>query len=83
MAKTATNFSLRKAFPPMRMVKFRPLEERVIAEWMMAAGVTCDEDYHLSKIVEHVRSFVIEQFKNQAEPHRLWVADLIHEEDDQ
>jgi hypothetical protein len=65
----------------MRMVKFAPLERRVIAEWMMAAGVTCDEDC-LSKITEHVREFVIGQFKQQAEPHRLWVADLIHEEDD-
>lgn len=82
MAKTAARWSMRKAFPPMRMVKFAPLEQRVIAEWMMAAGVTCDEDYHLSKIAEHARAFVIGQFKQQAEPHRLWVADLIHEEED-
>ena len=82
MDSAAASWSMRSAYPPMRMVDFTKLERKVVAGWMQAAGVTCDEDYHLAAVSDHVRSFVVGQLKSQASPHRLWVADLIHEEDE-
>ena len=63
------------SYPPMKMVEFKPLMDRVMAELMMAAHVTCDEEWQVSSLADTVAAFVIAQLREQAKPHRL---DLPH-----
>lgn len=82
MTKTTSGFDLRKAYPPMLATKYRKLVRQVVAEWMRAAGVTCEEDYHLSAVVEHIEAFVVSEMKNQTKEHRLWLGDILQREED-
>jgi len=68
------------SYPPMKMVEFKPLMDRVMAELMMAAHVTCDEEWQVSSIADKVVAFVIAQLREQAQPHRLDLADWIKPE---
>ena len=82
MAKTAGGFNMEKKYPPMLATTYRKLVRQVVAEWMRAAGVTCEEDYELSAVVEHIEAFVVGEMKNQTKEHRLWLGDLLkHKED--
>jgi hypothetical protein len=49
----------------------------VVAEWLRSAGVTCRENYDLTKIVETIEAFVVNDLKAQAVRHSLPVGDLI------
>lgn len=82
MAKTASGFDLKKQYPPMLATKYRKLVRQVVAEWMRAAGVTCEEDYDLSAVVEHIEAFVVGEMKNQTKEHRLWLGDLLKREEE-
>ena len=82
MPKTASGFDLSKKYPPLLATKYRKLVRQVVAEWMRAAGVTCEEDYHLSAVVEHIEAFVVGEMKNQTKEHRLWLGDILKREDD-
>jgi hypothetical protein len=58
-------------------VEYRKAARKVVAEWLRVAGVTCREDYELSKIVEAIEAFVVNDLKAQAVRHSLPVGDLI------
>jgi len=73
----AVAWSLDVEFPPMRAVDYRKAAAKVVAEWMRAAGVTCDEDYHLTSIVEQIEAFIIGEMKAMAVRPRLPISDLI------
>jgi hypothetical protein len=73
----ATKWSLDSDCPPMRAVEYRKAARKVVAEWLRVAGVTCREDYELSKIVEAIEAFVVNDLKAQAVRHSLPVGDLI------
>lgn len=78
MAKTAEfDWTLDAECPPLRAVEYRRLTRKVVAEWLRAAGVTCREDYDLTKIAEAIESFVVNDLKAQAVRHSLPVGDLI------
>jgi hypothetical protein len=68
-------WQIEDSYPPMKMVEFRPLMNRVMAELMMAAHVTCEEEWQVSSLADKVAAFVIAQLREQAQPHRL---DLPH-----
>lgn len=82
MPKTASGFDLAKKYPPLLATKYRKLVRQVVAERMRAAGVTCEEDYHLSAVVEHIEAFVVGEMKNQTKEHRLWLGEILKREGD-
>lgn len=82
MAKTASGFDLHKKYPPMLATKYRKLVRQVVSEWMRAAGVTCEDEYHLSAVVEHIEAFVVGEMKNQTKEHRLWLGDILKREEE-
>ena len=63
--------------PPLRAAEYRRMAKKVVAEWLRAAGVTCREDYDLTKIAETIEAFVVNDLKAQAVRHSLPVGDLI------
>jgi hypothetical protein len=65
MAKTADNWSLEEAYPPMRMVDFLPLRRKVVAEWLHCAGLTCGE-YDLNTIAEKIERIVLDELRGVA-----------------
>jgi hypothetical protein len=69
MAKTANEWRLEEAYPPMRMVEFTPLRKKVVAEWLHCAGLTCDE-YDLSRIAEKIELIVLDELRGVA--HTPW-----------
>jgi len=70
------------SYPPMRMVEFRPLMDRVMAELMMAAHVTCEEEWQVSSLADKVAAFVIAQLREQAKPHRIDLPHWIKQEEE-
>lgn len=78
MARTSEcDWTLDAECPPLRAVEYRRMVRKVVAEWLRAAGVTCREDYDLTKIAEAIEVFVIDDLKAQAVRHSLPVGDLI------
>jgi hypothetical protein len=78
MAETEQcDWTLDAECPPLRAVEYRRMVRKVVAEWLRAAGVTCREDYDLTKIVETIEAFVVNDLKAQAVRHSLPVGDLI------
>jgi hypothetical protein len=78
MAKTSEcDWTLDAECPPLRAVEYRKMVKKVVAEWLRAAGVTCREDDDLTKIVETIEAFVVNDLKAQAVRHSLPVGDLI------
>lgn len=69
MAKSADNWSLEEAYPPMLAVDYRAALRKVVAEWLRAAGATCDEDYKLTAITEVIESFVVGDLKQSLPGH--------------
>lgn len=80
MAETK-RWQIEDSYPPMKMVEFKPLMDRVMAELMMAAHVTCDEEWQVSNLADKVATFVIAQLREQAKPHRLDLARWVKQED--
>jgi hypothetical protein len=54
--------------------------DRVMAELMMAAHVTCEEEWQVSSLADKVAAFVIAQLREQAKPHRLDLPQWISQE---
>lgn len=80
MAK-ATPWSLQSEYPPMRMVKYRPLRNRVVAEWLNCAGLTCSE-YGINDIAEKIEAIVLAELRRQAQSPWDGVLDLTQKEED-
>lgn len=79
MAQTDDKWRLQKAYPPMRMVDYIPLRQRIVAEWLHCAGLTC-EQYDLTRIAEMVEAAVLDELR-QLGPWRA-VRELTRKEDD-
>ena len=75
-------WQIEDSYPPMRMVEFKPLMDRVMAELMMAAHVTCEEEWQVSSLADTVAAFVIAQLREQAKPHRIDLPHWIKQEDE-
>ena len=73
MAKTADKWSLEDSYPPMLWVDFLPLRERVVAEWLHCAGLTCDQ-YDLGHIAEMIQKIVLKELNGT--PDSPWAAVL-------
>ena len=81
MAKTADKWSLEKAYPPMLWVEFIPLREKVVAEWLHCAGLTCDQ-YDLGHIAEMIQTIVLKELKGTPDSPWPAVRELTRKEDD-
>lgn len=81
MAKAKEKWSLEKAYPPMRMVDYIPLRQKVVAEWLHCAGLTCDE-YDLTHIAEMIEAVVLDELRQQAESPWRAVRELTQKEDE-
>lgn len=81
MAKAEEKWSLERAYPPMRMVDFLPLRQKVVAEWLHCAGLTCDE-YDLTHIAEMIEAAVLGELRQQAESPWRAVRELTQKEDE-
>lgn len=79
MAQTDDKWRLQKAYQPMRMVDYIPLRQRIVAEWLYCAGLTC-EQYALTRIAEMVEAAVLDELR-QLGPWRA-VRELTQKEDD-
>ena len=77
----AVDWSLEKAYPPMRMVDFMPLRKQVVAEWLHCAGLTCGE-YDLNNIAEMIEAVVLQELKGIADSPWHAVRELTKTEDD-
>lgn len=80
MAKNANKWSLGKAYPPMLWVDFIPLRRKVVAEWLIGAGLTCDE-YDLEHIADMVQAIVLGELKRTAESPWHAVRELTKKEE--
>jgi hypothetical protein len=81
MAKTADKWSLEKAYPPMLMVDYVPLRQKIVAEWLHCAGLTCDE-YDLTHIAEMIEEVVLKELKCTAESPWHAVRELTQKEEE-
>lgn len=81
MAETK-QWRIEDSYPPMRLVEFKPLMNRVMAELMMAAHVTCEEEWQVSSLADTVAAFVIAQLREQSKPHRIDLPHWIKQEDE-
>jgi len=81
MAKTADQWSLEKAYPPILWVDFMHLRRRVVAEWLHCAGLSCDE-YDLEHIAEMIQAIVLDELKRTAESPWHAVRELTEKEED-
>jgi hypothetical protein len=79
MAKTKERWSLEEAYPPMRMVEYRPLRNQVVAEWLHCAGLTCGE-YDLTRIAERIEAVVLDELRCTAESPWRAVRELTQKE---
>jgi hypothetical protein len=80
--KAAEKWRIEDSFPPMLMVEFRPLMTRVMAELMMAAKVTCNEEWQVSRLGDEVAKFVIAQLREQTHPRRIEVPHWVTAEEE-
>lgn len=65
----------------MRMVEYRPLRDRIVAEWLHCAGLTCGE-YMLGEIGEKIEAIVLAELRGQAKNPWHGVLELTKEEED-
>jgi hypothetical protein len=78
MDKTSEcDWTLDAEYPPLLAVEYRKMVNKVAAEWLRAAGLTCREGYDFRKVVEAIETFVVNDLKAQAVRHSLPVGDLI------
>lgn len=77
-----TTWRLEDSHPPMRVVEFRPLMTKVTAQLMLAAGVTCEEEWQIGAIGSEIEQFVIAQMRDQSRPHRIDFGRFIKEDSD-
>jgi hypothetical protein len=82
MADAGKQWRIADSYPPMLMVDFKPLLNRVMAELMMAAHVTCDEEWQVASMADTMAEFVIAQLRTQTQPRRLEVPHWITKEDE-
>lgn len=82
MAKKKAAWRIEDSYPPMLMVEFTPLLNRVMAELMMAAKVTCEEEWQVRSMASTMAEFVIAQLREQTQPRRLEVPHWITKEDE-
>jgi hypothetical protein len=63
----------------MRMVDYIPLRQKVVAEWLHCAGLTCGE-YDLTHIAEMIEAAVVDELRCTAQSPWRAVRELTQKE---